>query len=74
MDLRLLTTKGFNKIAEKPTEIPSPLVLQVLEIRNIAMPSINQVETPRLLSITFTDGSKKKYKAVEVLGKVECIK
>lgn len=54
--------------------IQLPCVLQVLEIRNIAMPSVNQTEKPRLLSITFTDGSKKKYKAVEVLGKVDCIK
>ncbi|KAL0140808.1 DnaJ-domain-containing protein [Mucor lusitanicus] len=74
MDLRLLTTKGFNKTAEKPSEIPSPLVLQVLEVRNVAMPSVNQVEHPRLLSVTFTDGSKKKYKGVEVLGKVDCLK
>jgi hypothetical protein len=54
--------------------IPSPCVLQVLEVRNIAMPSVNQIEKPRLLSVTFTDGSKKKYKAAEVLGQVDCLK
>lgn len=59
---------------EKVTEIPSPCVLQVLEVKNIAMPSVNQGETPRLLSVIFTDGSKKKFKAVEVFGKVECLK
>ncbi|KAI9272364.1 hypothetical protein EDC94DRAFT_511564 [Helicostylum pulchrum] len=74
MDLRLLTTKGFNKTNEKVTVIPSPCVLQVLEIKNIAMPSTHQIENPRLLSVVFTDGSKKKFKAVEALGKVDCLK
>lgn len=74
MDLRLLTTKGFNKTSEKLDALPTPLVLQVLEVRNIAMPSVNQVEKPRLLSVTWTDGSKKKFKSVESLGKVECLK
>lgn len=74
MDIRLLTAKGFNKTGAKVSQIPSPLVLQVLEVRNVAMPSVNQVENPRLLSVVFTDGSNKKYKAAEVLGKVESLK
>ncbi|KAI8053662.1 uncharacterized protein B0P05DRAFT_479561 [Gilbertella persicaria] len=74
MDLRLLSNKGFNKTAEKVQQIPSPLVLQLLEVRNVAMPSVNQTEKPRLLSAVFTDGSKKKYKGVEVFGRVECLK
>ncbi|CAO3611932.1 unnamed protein product [Mucor hiemalis] len=73
-DLRQLSSKGFNKTNEKVSVIPSPCVLQVLEVRNIAMPSVNQVEKPKLLSIIFTNGSKKKYKGVEALGKVDCIK
>ncbi|KAI7870691.1 uncharacterized protein EV154DRAFT_431667 [Mucor mucedo] len=73
-DLRLLSAKGFNKTNEKLTTIPSPCVLQVLEIKNTAMPSAHQAETPRLLSVVFTDGSKKKFKGVEVFGKVDCLK
>ena len=53
--------------------MPSPCVLQVLEVRNIAVPSVNSTDKPRLLSVIFTDGSKKKYKGVEVIGKVDCI-
>lgn len=75
MDLRLLSKKGFNKTSEEVTVIPSPCILQVLEIKNVAKPSTHQTDdNPRLLSVTFTDGSKKKFKAVESLGKVECLK
>jgi hypothetical protein len=74
MDLRLLTAKGFNKTATKVSEIPSPLVLQVLEVNNVAMPSVNQVENPRLLKVVFTDGGKKKFNAAEVFDKVESLK
>ncbi|OBZ86937.1 hypothetical protein A0J61_05012 [Choanephora cucurbitarum] len=73
MDLRSISTKGWNKTGDKITHLPTPLVLQLLEVRNTAMPSTNQVEKPRLLSATFTDG-KKKYKGAEVLGKVDSLK
>ncbi|KAI8889992.1 hypothetical protein K501DRAFT_282016 [Backusella circina FSU 941] len=71
MDLRLLSTKGFPKMAENINEIPNNVVLQVLEITNVAMPSVHQVENPRWLRIVFTDG-KRKYKAIE-MKKLDCI-
>ncbi|KAI9473793.1 MAG: hypothetical protein EXX96DRAFT_318080 [Benjaminiella poitrasii] len=75
-DLRLLTKDGFNKTAEKSLkQIPSPVVLQILEVKNVAMPSIHQIDDQsRLLSITFTDGSKKKFKGVEIFGRVNSVK
>jgi hypothetical protein len=74
MDLSLLTTQGFNKTNEKLKEIPSPVVLQVVEVRNIAVPSINQNDNPRLLQVTLTDGAKKKLKAIELHEKVDCLR
>ncbi|KAI8991681.1 hypothetical protein BDF20DRAFT_810913 [Mycotypha africana] len=74
MDIRSLTTQGFNKTEEKLTQIPSPVVLQVTEVRNISIPSTNQAEQhPRQLSVLLTDG-KAKFKAVEMNGKVDGIK
>ncbi|ORZ15280.1 hypothetical protein BCR42DRAFT_51007 [Absidia repens] len=74
-DLRELTEKGFRKgDLTKLSQLPSPLVLQVLQIQNIAVPSIQHVEKPRLLRVVFTDGSsKKKWIGAEILGKVESI-
>ncbi|CAO3593090.1 unnamed protein product [Absidia cylindrospora] len=74
-DLRELTEKGFRKgDLTKLSQLPSPLVLQVLQIQNIAVPSIQHVEKPRLLRVVFTDGSnKKKWIGAEILGQVESI-
>ncbi|KAI8061035.1 hypothetical protein BC940DRAFT_245615, partial [Gongronella butleri] len=73
VDLRDLVDKGFRKgDLTKLDALPSPLVLQVLQIQNVTMPSIHQnVETPRLLRFTFTDGSKKKWIGAEILGRVD---
>ncbi|KAI8384336.1 uncharacterized protein BYT42DRAFT_492763 [Radiomyces spectabilis] len=75
MDLRQLSSKGFRKGDMQPVStLPSPLVLQLLEVRNVAMPLAHQTDAPRLLRITFTDGGKKKWTGVEYFGAVDCIK
>ncbi|CAO3699313.1 unnamed protein product [Rhizopus stolonifer] len=74
MDLGLITSQGFNKKNDKITEVPSPVVLQVVQVRNIAVPSVNQNDTPRLLQVTLTDGTKNKWKAIEIHGPVDCLK
>ncbi|CAO3643437.1 unnamed protein product [Cunninghamella echinulata] len=62
IDLRDIADKGFRKgdTITKVTQLPSPLVLQVVSIQNIALPSIQQfMEEPRLLRVVLTDGSKR---------------
>jgi hypothetical protein len=71
MDLRILSNKGIPKTADN-NQVPSNVVLQVLEITNVSMPSVHQVENPRWLRIVFTDG-KRKYKAIE-MKKLDCIR
>ncbi|ORZ00530.1 hypothetical protein BCR43DRAFT_433170 [Syncephalastrum racemosum] len=67
--------RGFRQDGDPTTKtIPAPLVLQVLEIRNVALPSSHQVEKPRLLRIAFSDGGKKKIIGAEILGPVDQIK
>ncbi|KAI9280382.1 hypothetical protein BY458DRAFT_500515 [Sporodiniella umbellata] len=73
MDLSLLTSQGFNKTNEKLKEIPSPVVLQIVQVRNIATPSIHAGESPRLLQATLTDGHKK-WKAIEIRQQLDCLK
>ncbi|KAI8330715.1 hypothetical protein BC941DRAFT_361120 [Chlamydoabsidia padenii] len=75
IDLRELADKGFRKGDQtKLDQIPANIVLQVLQIQNIAVPSIQHVEKPRLLRVVFTDGSKKKWTGAEILGQVESLK
>ncbi|KAI9308752.1 hypothetical protein BJ944DRAFT_155636 [Cunninghamella echinulata] len=76
IDLRDIADKGFRKgdTITKVTQLPSPLVLQIVSIQNIALPSIQQfMEKPRLLRVVFTDGSKKKWIGAEMMGQIECI-
>lgn len=48
---------------EKLKEIPSPAVLQLVEVSYIAE---NEEDQPRLLHVTFTDGTRKRLKATHV--------
>ncbi|KAI8089284.1 uncharacterized protein BX664DRAFT_262160 [Halteromyces radiatus] len=74
-DLREICDKGFRKgDLTKRDQLPSPLVLQVLQVQNIAVPSIQHVEKPRLLRVVFTDGSKKKWIGAEILGPLESLR
>ncbi|SAM07761.1 hypothetical protein [Absidia glauca] len=74
MDLRELVDKGFRKgDSTKLSQLPSNVVLQVLQVQNIAVPTIQHVEKPRLLRVVFTDGSKKKWIGAEILGQMESI-
>ena len=75
LDVRILGGKGARKgDANKLEQITGPVVLQVLEVRNVAVPSIQQqADHSRLLRIVFTNGSKKKLLGAEVLGKVDSI-
>lgn len=67
--------RGFRQDGDPTAKtIPAPLVLQVLEIRNVALPTSHQVEKPRLLRIAFSDGGKKKILGAEILGPVDQIK
>jgi hypothetical protein len=56
---------------EMPQMIKAPLILQLQEVVNIATPIQHQMEHPRMLRATFTDGGKKKIKGVEMRGKVD---
>jgi hypothetical protein len=59
---------------EMPDVITAPRILQLQEVVNIATPLQHQLEHPRLLRATFTDGGKKKVKGVEMRGKVDGLK
>ncbi|KAF7726469.1 tudor domain-containing protein 3 [Apophysomyces ossiformis] len=67
LDLRQLNEAGIPK--PDPSEFPCPAVLQIADVRNVAVPAAHQVEKPRLLRITFTDG-KRKFHGVE-LGPID---
>ncbi|KAI9289630.1 hypothetical protein BC943DRAFT_349238 [Umbelopsis sp. AD052] len=71
-DMRQFCKGGIGK--EMPQVIAAPLVLQLQEVVNIATPMQHQMEHPRLLRATFTDGGKKKIKGVEMRGKVDGLK
>lgn len=73
LDLDLRQIGGEPPSIKGNSELAGPLVLELLEVRNVAMPSTHQVEKPRLFRVSFTAGGKKKFTGVEFLGPVDCI-
>ncbi|KAI7884289.1 hypothetical protein K492DRAFT_38600 [Lichtheimia hyalospora FSU 10163] len=73
LDLDLRQIGGEPPSIKGNTELAGPLVLELLEVRNVAMPSTHQVEKPRLFRVSFTAGGKRKLTGVEFMGPVDCI-
>ncbi|RUO96668.1 hypothetical protein BC936DRAFT_141643, partial [Jimgerdemannia flammicorona] len=69
-DLRQIASSKLPQDIQSLSCVPSPLVLQLQQVLNLSAPTQHQVERPKLLQLSLTDG-KKKLKTVEILGELE---